>query len=129
MIRVYCLLILLNIVFSSCGSSEQELRNQEKLKLDSVAFATEKSVLQRVEEEKEFLKLVAEKNDRMAELKKELSNAKAMYRGAKEELEVIKEFQFGRSISTKAAQVENQCMEIQHWEDEISRISSELNQF
>lgn len=125
---VLYLLLPIIIVFSSCGSSELELSNQEKVTVDSVASEREKSSLQRVKEEQEFLKLVAEKYDRITELKKELSKAKAMHKGAKEELAVIKEFQFGRSISTKAAQVENQCMEIQYWEEEISRIESELNQ-
>lgn len=128
MIRFYFLLSMLLFIFLSCRPSAQELAKQEKMRLDSVATTTETVVFKRVNNEQEILRLTTERKERIIEVKKELSKAKAMYRGAKEELRTIKEFQFGRSISTKAAQVENQCIEIQHWKDEISRLESELHQ-
>lgn len=112
------------ILISACGPSAEQLAKENAYK-DSLATAAVNEINQKALREqavKDSITAVKE------EIKAAIASQKIELQMAKEQLNSIKEFHFGRTASEKETQLRNQYAKIQAFEENIQGLEAQLKQ-
>lgn len=109
--------LILIFLFSSCGPSAEEIAAQQKRRDDSIVVAT-----QRIQQEKQNLK------SEFSSIKNEYQHAVADFVAAKDEMNHVRDFHFGRLQSDRDEQIRNQALKIQHIGDRVDSLKLVMNE-
>ena len=139
------IILLISLIFTGCGPSQQEIESREKTKMDSIAKITSEQLERR---EKDKMDSVAQatagqiekqrttQEAALAETKRnkehsdslnqQLIHLKAKLEVAESKLHDTKQFQILRTADEKAAQIQRTKEEVEQIKLEISKVESEL---
>jgi hypothetical protein len=110
----------------SCGPSTEEKAAIEKAKMDSVIKATEEATKHKIES----ISLIEDSVKLAVSYKEILENRLLSKKGdlevAKDKMNKIKEFHFGRTSSEKELQIKNQVAVIDGYEKEIEKLNDSI---
>lgn len=119
------------ILLASCGPSETEKAEQQKLQLareDSIRLAVEMDTKNKLEAKQALQDSLENCSNSLELLQSELIEEKANLELAKDQLVRIKEFQFGRTSTDRDSQIKNQSMIILGHEEKIKELEKQISE-
>lgn len=126
--RNYILLVLLSSLIISCGKSEKEIQQEKAQIALEQKIAAEKLEKQKEKERIHLEKIEVGKELTKNLLQKEWERYKELLEKEKDAYAKINEFQWGRTATTKAQQLQVQRKKIDEVSSYVSRIENELAQ-
>lgn len=113
------------ILLISCGQSEEEqakLKLQQQAREDSIKRAGEEEAKKKFENKQAMQDSLSNVSIQLSIYKRSLMEAKASLEAAKDKMNTIREFQFGRTASERESQIKNQSITISSLEEELAQL-------
>ena len=126
--KFYSIFIIstLFVLTTSCGPSAQEKAATEKAKMDSVIKATEAASKQKMETQQLIEDSIKKASNFKEAMGNRLVSKKADLEVAKDKMNKIKEFHFGRTSVEREQQIKYQVVVIDSCEKEIERLNNNI---
>jgi len=117
------LFFLFSLIIIGCGPSKEEIQRQYEAEIKQ----REDVIRQKYEEKAAIEKSISAANTELNELKNTLVETKAQLEVSKDEMNRIKEWQFGRTPSEREEQIRSQSLYIQNLEENIATLESDID--
>ena len=121
--------LLFVALLSSCGQSEEEkakLQQQQQAREDSIKSAVEDETKHKLENIHALKDSLEKTNMSHSVYQANLMDAKANLEAAKDKMNSIKEFEFGRAASEREDQIKSQSMVITSLEQSVKDIEQQI---
>ena len=119
------------LLLASCGPSETEKAEQQKLQLareDSIRLAVEMDTKIKLEAKQALQDSLEKCSNSLVLFQSELIEEKANLELTKDQLVRIKEYQFGRTSTDRDSQIKNQSILITGHEEKIKELDKKISE-